>query len=380
MMSYTIERCCMRYRNNSWHQEQLVVDALLGRHKGLTAHHIRSIDYISAWAKMNGVLFLLASCIGKSVSGNSAARVFNTNLAEQKLKSGKMSEAACDLLALFEKHGIRLLPIKTFLQYPYVDDDLDIVVVDNERLDECRKILLKNGYRYLKSRSSLREPKKRFYFPKGESNAGLRIHIHFAVSWNGVDYLDIKKVYERRRPWRVGGYEIPIPSLEDEILIMAAHAVHENRYILLGEMLQFRELTSGSEVDWDYIVSSARKYHWLAGLFLFLVLSNRIMQKFHHEKPVPDEVLARLSKENDILRFMNNSLNLRDVFVRPVRFPVTTPFFLTSLSFFDKLFHDLKERKKSARELGREFIAYTLVDWAVYWRFQGDLRRLNKLK
>ena len=58
---------------------------------------------------------------------------------------------------------------------------------------------------------------------------------------------------------------------------------------------------------------------------------------------------------------------------RVLHFPVIMPLFLTSFAFLNKYLLDLRDRQKSARELGRELVAYTVVDWAVFWKFGGEL-------
>ena len=164
---------------------------------------------------------------------------------------------------------------------------------------------------------------------------------------------------------------------KDEILIMAAHAVHENRYILLGEILQLKLLIRNKKIDWDYIMTSAKENNWLAGLYLFLALSNKISTKISREEAIPEWFLNRLAGCNKVSRFIAHSLVSRDAFANDISFPVVMPFFLTSLTFVGKFFSDLKE--KNMRELGREFIAYTLVDWLVFWRFKKDLRKLYEI-
>jgi hypothetical protein len=377
MMSYT-ERCWVGSKGDFTGQEQFLIEKLFAEEGKLDVKKVGNLEYIIEWAKMNGVLFPLTSCLRRGMADISEGDRIKRIYDGQRQMAVDIAELANELITLFEGEGIRLLPIKTFLQFPYVDDDLDVVTVDNDRIADYRKILLRNGYYYLKSRSSLREPKKRFYLPRGGHKSGLRIHLHFAISWNGVDYLDIKRVWERRRSMKIGDYEIPVPSIEDEILIMAAHAVHENRYILLGEMLQLKLLTTGKDVDWSYILESAKKYNWLAGLYLFLAVTDEIMKKIGQDRLIPQWLLIRLAGENKILRFLERSLTSWDVFARDSCFPVIIPFSLTSFTFLNKFFSDLKEKR--VRELGREFIAYTLVDWAVFWRFKKDIRRVYELK
>jgi len=370
----------MSYQHNSIGLEYDIAESLLNDNGKLHIGDNINLDYMLTWAKINGVLYTLSLELKKAATSDFIRKEIEKVVEHQRAKTKELVTVTHDLITLCEHYGLHLIPMKTFLQYPYVDDDLDIILVENDNVAKCRDLLEKNEYRYLKSRSSLREPKKRFYFAKGVDNSGLRIHLHWAVSWNGVDYLDIKKVFERRRQIRVGGHNIPIPSVEDEILIMAAHAVHENRYILLGEMIQLGKLTRHGNIDWDYIIATARDYNWSAGLYLFLALSSIIMHKFDRENPVPPEVLSKLVQNGGVLSFLERSLPTGDDHKKNIHFPIVMPLFLTSFTFFNKFLLDLKIKQKSARELGRELLAYTAVDWAVFWRFGGELRELNRLK
>jgi hypothetical protein len=370
----------MRFQHSATHAELTIARRLFNENSEIDFKDLRNFAYLLAWAKMNGVLYALSLAMQKKVTHTRLKGEIEKVVENQREKAEELVAAAHALITLCEHHGLHLIPMKTFLQFPYVGDDLDIILVENERVARCRALLEEKAYRYLKSRSSLREPKKRFYFAPGVDNSGLRLHLHWAVSWNGVDYLDIKTVYKRRRQIQVKGHAIPIPSVEDEILIMAAHAVHENRYILLGEMIQLERLTQHGHIDWGYIVASAQAYNWLPGLYFFLALSNMIMQKLDREEPVPEKVLAALAEDGRALRFMRQSLTSWGGRRRNLRFPVIMPLLLTSFTFFYKYLADLKDKKKSLREMGRELLAYTLVDWAVFWRFGGELRDLNQLK
>jgi hypothetical protein len=370
----------MGSQDNTSRLELEIAGWLLGDDDGIAVGNAINLEYLLAWAKFNGVLYVMSIALEKAAPEGSFKMAIQKVVDDQRSKMDDLVKETRELIALCQRNGLNLIPMKTFLQFPYVDDDLDIILVENDNIARCRGLLEENEYRYLKSRSSLREPKKRFYFPKGEDNSGLRIHLHWAVSWNGVDYLDIRTVFARRREINVDGCKIPIPSVEDEILIMAAHAVHENRYILLGEMLQLQHLTQQENLNWEYILASAQSYNWSAGLYLFLVLATTIMKKLNQEIPIPVSVLARLAQNSSSLHFMERSLSSWGDSGKDLRFPVIMPPFLTSFAFLDKYLLDLKEKKKSAREMGRELLAYTAVDWAVFWRFGKEMRELNRLK
>lgn len=203
-----------------------------------------------------------------------------------------------DLLELAERANLRLLPIKSFLEFPYVDHDLDVVAVDWERWKAYRPVLERGGYCRFWSTAAVREPGKWFYRPRHtKSLPGIQTHVHFhnAISWNGVPYLDAKKVYERVRSIRVLGQSVPAPSIEDELLTLAAHAVFENHCVAAWEAAQITRLIARyGEPDWEYVIETAVHHHWVAGLWLYLAVMQGLLNHVDASTCIPESVLTRI--------------------------------------------------------------------------------------
>lgn len=167
---------------------------------------------------------------------------------------------------VFKKYNLKFFLMKTFRSYPYADDDMDLVLVDRSKVAEYTGALKEAGFTFKWNSSIIRESKKRFYVRKdsrGETMLPI-IHVHFTVSWNGIDFLDPEKVWRRLKTVELNGVEIPVPSVEDELMIMAAHTIYENTYITGGELLHIKRLVSqAAKIDTSYMTEEAVKGNWL---------------------------------------------------------------------------------------------------------------------
>ncbi len=159
---------------------------------------------------------------------------------------------------LLRRERIEVFPIKVYEK----DRDIDIVLVKEEDFYRARDLLMKEGFWERKTLSHLREPLKRQFV---SPNLSYILHLHRAISWNGIVYLDAKEIW-RRREERDG---IPFPSAEDELLIMAAHSLFENLGVSPEDLLYFRTLMK-KKLNWEYIFSSAQEFNWKEGLSYFL--------------------------------------------------------------------------------------------------------------
>lgn len=172
-------------------------------------------------------------------------------------------KATQDIIAFFKKRGIDVLPIKTYDP----DDDLDMVLLNRKQRREAVRHLLEAGYYLRNNLSKIRERDKDFYYLK---DFYYKVHLHRAISWNTVDYLDIKQVWSRK----IIKDGIHQPSLEDEILIIAAHTMFENKHITKTEFDYYQTIDK-SKVDWDYIRGVAEVYNWSSALEYFLEVANK---------------------------------------------------------------------------------------------------------
>jgi len=154
--------------------------------------------------------------------------------------------------------------IKSFRNFPYIDDDLDILVRGS--LNNYKKILSEYKFKRKKSWSDMREPLKSHYI-----NSELRtvIHIHSQGSWNGIIAIDAEDVFYNYKIKDMGGFSVKIPNNDIEFLIQAAQFIFEDYYISLGSLNYIQQLISDG-INWKNVIRLSEKQNWKAGLFLFI--------------------------------------------------------------------------------------------------------------
>lgn len=247
------------------------------------------------------------------------------------------------ILPRFEAAGLPLLTMKTFLSFPYADSNVDVIAVKSTELRRYRHLLHEMGYRRRRNLADLREPRKEMYVAPDTDTPLL--HLHQALSWNGVVYLNVEQVWAQHRIRRIDGINVPIPAVADEILIMAAHAIFENKYVSLHELHYLQDLTA-QEIDWNSIWYAAAQLHWQAALELFLGTVLSLARQFHlriRAGGLPSPV--QLSQAN-----------------LPYIFPPRETF----LASWRKLKQDVASG--SWRVLPRQLFCYTLVD--AFWMYR----------
>ncbi|MCK4828974.1 nucleotidyltransferase family protein [bacterium] len=243
--------------------------------------------------------------------------------------------------------GYSVFTIKSFLPYPYIDNNIDFVVVHPVSHLAYEEILESMGYVRHRSLADIREPNKRMYVHYNERSNYPKLHLHKALSWNGVNYFKINQVWERHKQIKVNGLSIPIPSPEDEILIMAAHAIFENKYITLGELIHLFYLGKTS-INWDYIKKTATNNSWHNALNLFLSTISRMGENIGYEVDI-------------------NYMDIGFPKIAKLSFPYVLPLNRTLPATLSKLVTDIRHFRMD--EVPRELFSYLIVDiiW-MYWK------------
>ncbi|MCA9926728.1 MAG: hypothetical protein KC421_30380, partial [Anaerolineales bacterium] len=177
-----------------------------------------------------------------------------------------------------------------------------------------------------------------------------KVHLHRALSWNGVDYLDLSAAAAHAQKWRHGGVEIPIPAAEDELLIMAAHAFFENKFITLHELFYLTFITP-QITDWPGVTAKAAHYFWEPAFSQFIAAAAVLAESVGLSLSLPSSVRA--------------VPNLQ------VRLPYLLPLPQTFAYSWQKMWQGVKAGHW--RGLPRQLFTYSLVDGA--WMYRKAWRK-----
>jgi len=291
-------------------------------------------------AEANKLLVAVGDAVGKS-EGVPAS--YQEHYHRDKQLETNSFELLRNFLELCVINELPALTIKSFLPFPYVDSNIDIVAVDTQNVERYRVLIRQLGFVRQRNLADLREPRKEMYYHEGHGEAEHtypKLHLHRAISWNGVVYLDLARVWQRHQYRNAANISIPIPSPEDELLIMAAHVMFENKYITLMDLVYLNWLTSQG-LNWDYIIGIAQEYVWRDALELFLATAHDLSRKLE----------------------MNTEMNIplpQAITFSNISFPLILPLSATLRVALTKMWHDVS--RGQIKILPRQLFAYFPVD------------------
>jgi hypothetical protein len=152
------------------------------------------------------------------------------------------------------------------------------------------------------------------------------------------------------------------PSVEDELLITAAHTLFENTYITAGELLHLKTiLAEKSDIDAAYIVRSCRENNWLPAFRKYILYADNCSKCYSGRALFDPRFVSAIGADAGAAGY-------------PIdRYP---PYFLPPgmliSSYAGKFFKDIVCMK--FRKLPRELVTFGLVIWL--WRH----KKMQKFK
>jgi hypothetical protein len=151
---------------------------------------------------------------------------------ERKRRFMLQRDAIKEFAEIAEKLSLRYLIVKTFKLFPYVPDDVDILVMDTNLMSGVINELKKRGYFIRKIGTpevTIRKVANKTY---------VDLDIHHKMAAGNYIYYDAFTLWRNRRKITIDGYQIYVPSPQDECVITMAHAVLKEFEILLSDFLQ----------------------------------------------------------------------------------------------------------------------------------------------
>jgi len=229
----------------------------------------------------------------------------------------KLRQTLLFINSFFSEQNVPYLVVKTYRSIPYVTYDVDVLVnpLDFIALTSKLKQLGELG------KHPGKQTKKQVNF--FASNL-LTIDLHEDFSWQGSSYLDESIAWTNTRKQDITGVSCPIPSLEVEFLLEAAHLLFERRYITLLDYIYLYRM-SRKALDKHLLLKQVQTHGWDEAFISLVAIINMINSFFHNS-------------EHDLL-FHGYHSNIQ---ISGDRFDV--PYFLSPL-LVSKVFHE-KYRKK----------------------------------
>jgi hypothetical protein len=166
---------------------------------------------------------------------------------ERKRRLVLQRDAIKEFAEIAEKLGLRYIIIKTFKLFPYVPDDVDILIIDTNLMSGLINELKKRGYFIRKIGTpevTIRKVANKTY---------VDLDIHHKMAAGNYIYYDIFTLWQNHKKLIIDGYQIYVPSPQDECIITMAHAVLKEFEILLSDFLQIYLCIKQNYIEPNYL-------------------------------------------------------------------------------------------------------------------------------
>lgn len=297
--------------------------------------------------------------VASLANGNKVALNLSTNIQRNSRIRGifpeeivkKIEETACErqqrsnaLLAeipainrILQRDKIDWILIKTLKMFPTEFSDIDVLLPSSRYLSRAVRSLKKNGYQI---RATASEPEKVKMHKTCVTTAGQRfscvVDLHGKVTQDGLQFLDEKKIWMRKRTNEKLGIEVP--SDEDDFLITAINSFFGDNVLYLRDAFHLIGLAR-RKIDWRYIVESATKFGWISALLTVLHYIELVNQMKKTQSPFFETKLRALKRYSS--RFAMQTLSHQRLKIcLPMFYPLRT----NVLSSFFKVCSDLSRR------------------------------------
>ena len=223
----------------------------------------------------------------------------------------------------WEKHGIDYIFHKSTGQFPYMSDNLDVLVKKSD-FKKAGSILVDIGYVNLRN---IQEAHKEFYRKFDGDEIVVPIHLHERVCW-GVPFEDNEHLWNNYRI----SEDVPIvhyPDREDCILINLAHSFLEDHKIKIFDLLAIRHCLQDRHVDWEYIIRTARKMKWEHSLYAALIMFDHIHRQLFSNALIPEEILAESRRYVKSRKWINDKL--ANILTKEISMPFVIPHLWTRI-------------------------------------------------
>ncbi|MDA2912737.1 nucleotidyltransferase family protein [Acidobacteriia bacterium AH_259_A11_L15] len=188
---------------------------------------------------------------------------------------------------MLEGEGVEFVLTKSFQHYPDMGHDVDLFVLDRSaRVD----MLIKSAFRASISKESLSHKLagKQGYEIDGYPSP-VEIH-HGRFGHVGEHNLYPQVLMRNRQQVTVDGITTFIASREDQLIVQAMQRIYSHLYIRLSDVVHTVSVIRRGDLDWDYVVGTAKRIGIFDGLSCYVSYVNQIYSRLFQTDVVSPEI------------------------------------------------------------------------------------------
>jgi len=198
----------------SW---KTLIEILSGRYK--------DVNYLTMRALLRNKVLYFAGLVNVTIR--------NSNEWQELARRRNLQlQALREFAEIAEKMGLQYVVIKTFKLFPYVPDDVDILILNDDVWNDLISELIAKGYSIRSIGTSEMTVRKVRFFTYVD------LDIHHKVAAGEYVYHNNGNLWRNRRELEIGDVKLPVASWEDECLLTISHAVMKEFEVLASDLLQ----------------------------------------------------------------------------------------------------------------------------------------------
>ncbi|HEV2670988.1 MAG TPA: hypothetical protein VGU74_07845 [Gemmatimonadales bacterium] len=246
---------------------------------------------------------VLVRVTDRFMRSGAAPRMLVRAAVEERARGHSMLTLLQHIQSNAARHGIAWMAPKAWQRFPDVGDDVDVLVFsDNAATDR----LLLDGLPVTRQEPSLtaRVAANTLYSiatgGAGGGGDGPAASLVFDVRHGRVgsagQHAAFAKTLDRNaRAVIVGGTEFRIPSVEDQLVLQGLEKVTGRRSFHLCDVVQTIEILRAPQLDWDYVVATARSHGGLEGLGCYLSYADYVNERLLGSPLLPVPIRRRFA-------------------------------------------------------------------------------------
>jgi len=237
-----------------------------------------------------------ADCKKFLIKSNIMSRLVNRSdvFKDSYNHAPNLKQELLNIIAEFNERSIDTIFIKSLNTLPLDSDNFDIMVKERD-LAASIKVLKEAGFVEL---AWIREPYKWLFRYVRDGKDYLAVHLHTAVAWQGIKFVDVRDLWKEHRKLQIDGVAVGVPSQEIHLLITLAHAFFENRQFKLSDLTYIVEDIYSKELDWDYVTSWIFNDCWFDSFHGMLLLTDHVYRTLFGDGLIPEMAYRKLSGAN----------------------------------------------------------------------------------
>jgi len=181
--------------------------------------------------------------------------------------------ALMEFVDVAEKLGVEYVVVKTFKLFPYIPDDIDILVLNSSRINDVVSELTKRNFKVRSKGTS------EFTLSKVAHKTFADLDIHFKIAAGEYIYYPTELVWQNRRRMLIDGNKVNVASWEDECVLTIAHAIMKEFEILASDILQVMLCKKKGFIKSKHLKETGhvKTYGVFSGIFEKIIRNNELL-------------------------------------------------------------------------------------------------------